>query len=146
MKKHSFHPVAGLCGLLLTLAFTVSASAQMRSGNLMKDYDTVFGVNSKQRNTAYEVTLFDSTPLGNVLFPGEQPSFSFLVRNLTDQPLTVDANVSVLAYGTRGIPGDIWLPEMYKIADLPAIPVNINIEPKKSQVVTVSPALPEKFG
>ncbi|MDR1304861.1 MAG: hypothetical protein LBK76_06515, partial [Verrucomicrobiales bacterium] len=40
----------------------------------------------------------------------------------------------------------IWLPEMYKIADLPAIPVNINIEPKKSQVVTVSPALPEKFG
>jgi hypothetical protein len=125
---------------------TFTTFAQMHSGDQMKDYDTVFGVPINVRSPAFEVTLLDSQPPGNVLFPGEQPTFSFLIKNNGDQPITGPAKVNVVSYGTRGNPGEIWIPQVVKFADLPSIPIDVNVPPHGSQVIEVKPTLPETFG
>ncbi|MDR0534547.1 MAG: hypothetical protein LBH01_11400 [Verrucomicrobiales bacterium] len=132
--------------ITISVLFAVSANAQMRSGEQMKNYSDVFGVEINQRNRPFDLTLIDSNPAGNILVPGEQPALTFLLKNNLDQPLTANGKFNVIAYGTRGIPGDIWLPELYKIADLPAISAAINVLAKGSQVLTVKAKLPETFG
>ncbi|HEY8965896.1 MAG TPA: hypothetical protein VIM58_05600, partial [Candidatus Methylacidiphilales bacterium] len=132
--------------MIATAALPVPASAQMRAGDKMKNYEEVFGLSLKDRTPAYDVTLVASRPAGNVLAPGEQPEFTFLLTNLRDEPLRASGKFDVLAYGTKGIPGDIWLPEMFKSADLPALPFQADLPAKGSQLVTVRPELPAAFG
>jgi hypothetical protein len=144
-KTLSFNYLTGLLPVFI-LVLSADCFAQMRSGELMKNYDTVFGVKLNQRSYPFDIILTDSRPLGNVLVPGEQPAFTFNLKNNLDKPLKMTGKFSVIAYGTRGIPGDIWLPEMYKIADLPAISVPIDVPAKGTQQLAVSASLPETFG
>ncbi|MDR1192512.1 MAG: hypothetical protein LBK60_12755 [Verrucomicrobiales bacterium] len=132
--------------IALALAGVFTSHAQMQTGAQMQHYAEVFDLKINQRAYPYEVTLIDSQPVGNILTPGEQPAFSFLVNNNLDEPITVTGKFSVIAYGTRGIPGDIWLPEVYKIGDLPDLPVSVDLPAKGAQIVTVSPALPATLG
>lgn len=135
------------CLFLVALAWAAHpASAQMRSGEQMKNYESVFDLKIGQRSYPYDVVLVESKPAGNVLAPGEQPSFSFLVKNNLTQPIQAGGHIDVISYGTRGIPGDIWLPELYKVADLPKIAVQVNIPAGGSQLINVTPDLPAKFG
>ena len=90
--------------------------------------------------------LIDSTPAGNVLAPEEQPTFTFLFRNNTAAPIQADAHLDVLSYGTREIPGDIWTPDLFKIADLPPIPITVNLPAHGSQVIKVEAKLPSTLG
>ena len=124
----------------------LTAFAQMHSGDQMKDFDTVFGVQSNLRSPPFEVTLIDSQPAGNVLYPGEQPTFTFLIKNNGTEPITGSGKVDVVSYGTRGNPGEIWIPQVVKIADLPSVPIQVDIPAKGSQVVEVKPTLPDTFG
>ena len=136
------------CLVLLggALLLGAPAFAQMKSGEAMKNYEDIFGVKTNQHSYPYEVTLIDSVPAGNVLAPGEQPTFTFLVRNNQVAPLHEAGQLHVMAYGTRGIPGDIWLPELFKIADLPDIPIQLDVPAHGSQVIQVTPELPAAFG
>jgi len=128
------------------LMFANPAFSQMRSGEQMKNYEEVFGVKINQRSLPYDVTLIESKPAGNVLAPGEQPGFTFLLKNNGSQPLQASGHLDVLSYGTRGIPGDIWLPELFKISDLPQIPIQVNVAAGGSQVIKVTANLPATFG
>jgi hypothetical protein len=44
----------------------------------------------------------------------EQGSIGFQLTNEQDKAIKSDGKVDVIHYATRGIPGDIWLPEVYK--------------------------------
>jgi hypothetical protein len=118
----------------------------MKSGEAMKNYEDVFGVKINQRSYPYDITLIDSAPAGNVLAPGEQPTFTFLVRNNLADPIHESGLLHVMSYGTRGIPGDIWLPDLFKIADLADIPFQADVPAHGSQVVKVTAQLPDTFG
>ena len=37
--------------------------------------------------------------------------------------------MDVIAYGTKGKPGDIWVPDMFKIADAGSAPVRVELKP-----------------
>lgn len=128
------------------LASTAAALAQMKSGDQMKNYAEVFGLNPKPRTAPFDITLLESKPDGNVLFPGEQPQFTFLIKNNQSQPIKTTAKFDVLSYGTQGIPGDIWLPDLVKFKDLPPVPIELDIPAGSSQIVTVKAELPEAFG
>jgi hypothetical protein len=125
---------------------TLTVSAQMHSGTQMQDYDKVFGVQSNARSYPFDVTLLDSQPAGNVLYPGDQPTFTFLVKNNGTEPITGSGKIDVMSYGTQGIPGDIWIPQVVKFADLPSIPIEVNIPAHGSQVIEAKPTLPQTFG
>jgi hypothetical protein len=139
-----FKPFLVLLGGALLLG--ASARAQMKSGEAMKNYEQVFGVQINQHSYPYDITLIDSTPAGNVLAPGEQPAFTFLLKNNGAEPIHEAGQIHVLHYGTRGIPGNIWLPELFKIADLPDIAIQADIPAHGTQVVKVTTELPETFG
>jgi len=63
----------------------------------------------------------------------------------SNDPLA-NGRISAAKTGTQGIPGDIWQPEVFKIADLPSIPISVNLSPKGSQIIEIKPVLPERFG
>jgi hypothetical protein len=136
--------------LLLVLLGALSitpAFAQMVSGEKVKNYTDVFGVQIDQRFYPYDVTLIDSKPAGNILQPGEQPVLTLLFTNNGTEPIqNASAKIDVMQFGSKGIPGDIWLPQLFKIADLPSLPIQVDIPAKGSQVVEIRPNLPDTFG
>jgi hypothetical protein len=136
----------GLALATAALFLCSPAFAQMKSGEAMKNYEQVFGVKNNQPTYPYDITLMDSTPAGNVLAPGQQPTFTFLLRNNLSLAIHEPGQFHVISYGTRGIPGDVWTPELFKIADLPDIPIQVNVAAHGSQVITVKPELPEALG
>ena len=56
------------------------------------------------------------------------------------------ARVDVIRYGTKGKPGDIWKPDMFKIADCGSVPIQVALKPKGWQNLTIAPAIPETLG
>ena len=139
----------------LTIAFaalslTFPLRAQMQTGEQMKDFDQVFGITSgpsAQPYPAYNVTLIeDKTSESNILAPGQQPVLTFRLTNNTDQPIRAAAKIAVIHYGTRGIPGDVWLPQVIKIEDLPSIPITVDLPAKGAQNIEVTTTLPDTFG
>ena len=102
--------------LILTLLVCMQTQAQMKTGEQMKDYATVFPLQKSQNN--FKAILIKTNAAGCIFSPDEQPQLTFQLQNLTDKPIKAQAQFQLIAYGTRGIPGDIWLPEVYKIADV----------------------------
>ncbi len=52
----------------------------------------------------------------------------------------------MIAYGTKGRPGDIWVPEMFKIADCGSTPIRVDLAPKGFVNPTAAPRIPQRFG
>ena len=135
----------GVSALALYGLLTCQAPAQMQSGDQMKDYAKVFGVVLKP--SPYSVVLLENkTSESSILTPGQQPVLSYLVTNNTANPIKATGRVDVIHYGTRGITGNVWLPETFKMEDLPPVPISIDLPANGSQVVEVATNLPETFG
>jgi len=122
------------------------ASAQMQSGTNIPGFAETMGVDPKQTTDPYSVQFVTSSAPANVLWPGEQASFSFQLVNNSDRPIQGPGKVERIAYGTKGRPGDIWVPDMFKVADLGSAPVEVNLPPGKWQNLTVTPKVPETKG
>ena len=131
--------------------------AQMHSGDRMKDYGAVFdvpapvvlspGVLAPPVPTAYTVKYLGSSVPGSVLIPGEQATAKFLLKNTSKtEALVSSGKVDVIQYGTKGIPGDVWVPQVFKIADLSPVPIQVNIPAGGTQEIDVTPSLPETKG
>jgi hypothetical protein len=119
--------------------------AQMVTGEHMEDFGKVFSLEGAQPRdwAAYEVAC--SVP-ANVLWPGEEATFTFRVENKGDEPIQRPAQIHVVHYGTRGRPGDVWKPQVFKIADLETVGVDVNAPTKGAGVIRVTPGIPETFG
>lgn len=132
-------------GISAALAVPSAAYAQMVTGSGMEDFGTVFGIEGRGAKGFRVIQLGCSVP-ANVLWPGDAPTFTLRVENQADQPLKAAGRVDVVHYGTRGLPGDIWKPQVFKIADLPAIEVTVNAPAKGAATLEVTPQIPETFG
>jgi hypothetical protein len=86
------------------------------------------------------------TAPGNVLWPGEQASFTFQLVNNSKEPLAGTGQVELIAYGTKGQPGDIWAPLVVSMGKLGTNSIDYNIAPGKIQEFTVTPQVPDKLG
>jgi hypothetical protein len=132
-------------GLLLALC-TLSGLAQMVSGLKMKALDTTLGLDLTNTRDPYTAQFLRGTAPGNILWPGEQASFTFQLVNTTKTPLQTAGKVECIAYGTKGIPGNIWLPLVYKIGDCGASPIQVDLAPGAYANITVTPQTPETLG
>ena len=130
--------------LILTLLVCMQTQAQMKTGEQMKDYATVFPLQKSQNN--FKAILIKTNAAGCIFSPDEQPQLTFQLQNLTDKPIKAQAQFQLIAYGTRGIPGDIWLPEVYKIADVATYPVAVDIQAKGWQNIDIVMQLPKRKG
>jgi hypothetical protein len=126
--------------------FLSSASyAQMVTGTSMKDFDKTFGIDSKARHDV-RILLAGASPAGHVLIPGEQPRFEIQLQNTLDTPVQITGKMEAIAYGTRGIPGDIWIPETYRIGVVDSVPIKATLSAKGVVNISVSPKIPARFG
>ncbi len=128
------------------LWFGSDLSAQMRAPEEWLNYESVMGVKNGQRYYDFDVYCIRSSAQANVFWPGEKAQFTFQLVNHTDETISVDAKVEVIQYGSKGIPNDVWLPEMVKIATIESIPVRVEISANGFTNIDLEPNLPETFG
>ena len=137
---------------LLLLSVSVGTvwplAAQMQTGEQMSRFGEVFGVKTNQREYPFSVTLVESSAPGNILFPGDQGKFTLQIVNNENRPLSAKGRVRVIAYGSHGTPGDIWLPVLHRDgeADVQTLPIQVDAAAKGFTDITVSPHIPERFG
>lgn len=135
--------------LWITALMMISAGsgmAQMKAPEDWVNYETVMGVRNNQRHYDYDVVLAGASNPANVLWPGEQPSYNIQVVNRLDEPMVTEGKIELISYGTKGRPGDIWLPEMVKFATISTTPVKVNISPKGYVNIDHLPIIPPRFG
>jgi hypothetical protein len=122
-----------------------SALGQMVTGEQMEDFAKVFSLEGAQARdwTAYETAC--SVP-ANVLWPGDEAAFTFCIENHGDHPIRGPGRIHVVRYGTRGRPGDVWKPQVFKIADVETVILDVNVPAQESGEILVKPGIPETFG
>ena len=140
MKNYILISILCLIGVINPL------SAQMSDPPNWKDYEKVLNLKNGLRHYDFDVQLTNSSAPANVFWPDDKVSLTFQVASNIDQPIDMEGQVDVIQYGAKGIPGDIWQPEMYLIGHVQSIPVGINIAPKGSTTVDLSPDIPARFG
>jgi len=120
--------------------------AQMKDPVDWLNFEKTLDVKNNQRFYDFDVYCIRSSASANTLWPGEKAKFTFQILNNTNELISENARIEIIQYGSKGIPNDIWLPEMYKIADVQSIPVKIDIAPNGFVNIEVEPNLPETFG
>jgi hypothetical protein len=129
--------------LLLLLSLALPGWAQMVTGRDMSGYAETFGLSE---SPTYQVQVVESSIPGNVLWPGDKPTWTFQVLNASDMPLDASGKVEVIAYGTKGASGDIWTPHVFKISDAGSVSVTATVPAHGYADVQISPDIPAKFG
>ncbi len=132
---------AVLTAIFIALFALAPPALALKGGRSMKDYEKVFGVDFA-RNTGFNAILTRTSVWGNLFYPDEQPKFRFQLQNKTGQPLKLTGKVDIIAYGTRGMPGKMWLPEVYKINDVGSIPIEIDMPGNGWQDFDIAPKTP----
>ena len=131
---------------LFCLFISQKITAQMKDPVDWLNYENTMNVKNNQRFYDFDVYCIRSSAPANILWPHEKAKFTFQVVNNTNVSISVDAKIENIRYGSRGIPNDIWLPEMFKIEDVQSIPVKIDIVANGFTNIDVQPCLPESFG
>jgi len=112
---------------LFCLFISQKITAQMKDPVDWLNYENTMNVKNNQRFYDFDVYCIRSSAPANILWPHEKAKFTFQVVNNTNASISVNAKIENIRYGSRGIPNDIWLPEMFKIEDVQSIPVKIDI-------------------
>ncbi len=131
--------------LLLNLA-APAVLGQMVTGERMKHFGDVFGVTPGLKSYPYDVVQVQSSAPGQILWPGEQPTWTLQIQNKQNTPIKGAGKIDVVQYGTRGQPGDIWEPDVFKINEVASVSVELDIAANGFQNLTIEPKLPETFG
>lgn len=136
-----------IVGFLAAAGFLCSpaATAQMVAGKAIPNFNETMGTD-KNEVKPYSCQFISSTAPGNILWPGEQAEFKFQLVNNSDASLTGKGKVELIAYGTKGRPGDIWVPDMFRMGVVDSVPIDFDIAPKTFQNFTVKPNVPAKLG
>lgn len=134
----------------LLLAFLTMFSSfiqgQMKEPYEWVGYENVMKVKNGLRHYDYDVKTIHSSAPANVFWPEEKVAFTFQLVSNINESIDVNASVEVIQYGAKGIPNDIWLPEMYKIKEVQKLSVPVKISPNGYVDVEIAPDIPEIFG
>ncbi len=125
----------------------LSGRTQMVTGSDMPGYAETFGLPAKGQGPGrYSVTYYQTSVPGNVLWPGEQGEFRFQLRNPGRDAIKARGRVEVVPYATKGQPGDIWVPRVFRSGAPTSLPIDVAIPAGKWTNITVKPSIPARFG
>ena len=128
------------------ISYFQEINAQMKDPVDWLNYEKTMNVKNNQRFYDFDVYCIRSSASANILWPGEKGKFTFQIVNNTNVSILENAKIEIIRYGSKGIPNDIWLPEMYKMADVQSIPLKIDIAANGFINIDLEPDLPETFG
>lgn len=121
------------------------AGAQMVAGTKVPGFEATFGV-SATAAADFSAQLLDLSLPAGVLWPGDRPAFRVQVVNTSKAPLRAEGRLEVVAYGTRGRAGDIWVGEMFRLASCGSVPVAVDLSAGGFVNLSATPPIPERFG
>ncbi len=124
MKAHRKSFVAGLAVAAGVSSLAFRASAQMKTGESMKDWHAELRL---QGAAGFEAVLIESNAPANIFWPGERPRLSFQLRHAGVTPLHVVGHIEIVEWATEGIPGDIWLPQVRNRGVLQRLPIKVDL-------------------
>ncbi|WP_255491149.1 hypothetical protein [Dysgonomonas sp. 520] len=110
------------------------------------DYETIFKVKEGLRFYNYDVVPFYSSAPANIFWKGDKIEFQFQLKNNTDFQIDTDAKIYIIQYGTKGIPNNVWLPQVVKMDYEKEIIRPVSISPKGYTNVTIDVDDIEKYG
>lgn len=150
--------VTGRCGtdartayrILTTLAALALAASWVQAGPLRgrppQGFDETMGLAADKTAKDYAVQEIACSGPANVFWPGDQVQFAFQFSNRTDKPLKAKGRVEIISYGTATSVGDVFELSYFKIKDVGAVPIEVDMAARGWQDVVVRPPLPERFG
>ena len=144
--KQVWKYIGSACTATFFVFGAISAGAQMVTGAGMTDFATVFGVNKNIPTDGYTAEPVKSSIPGNILWPGDKLTLTIKITNRQDKPMQASGRLEIIGYGTKGKPGDVWVPTVYKIGESSSIPVTIQVAAKGTQSLTLAPTIPARFG
>ena len=144
--SYNYLNIRSLPLLVICLFLLQNLSGQMNTPEAWVHYESVLNVKNNERSYDFNVYCIKTSSPANLFWPGEKAGFTFQVVNNTGNPIDVDGKIEVIRYGSKGIPNDLWLPEMFKIADIQSIPVKIAVTANGFTDIDLQPDLPETFG
>jgi len=132
---------------LLLCVLALPAAAQMVPGSRVVGEAAGLGLDRDRRARDYSLQELSCSAPSNVLWPGEQPTVTLRLTNLTAALLTASGTLHIIQYATRGRPGDIWQPDFVQIREVDALPLAVSgLASKTSVELSFSPKIPETFG
>lgn len=130
----------------LNMCATDSAHASPVPGQRPKGVAEALGLTATEIAKSWTVQQIDCTSPANVVYPGEQPSFTLQFINKTDQPLVSNGKVQVISYRTITPGADGFATVMEKIADVSAVPIRLEMVANGFQDIVVKPKIPAVYG
>ncbi len=141
-----FHLIIADVALGLIVPGIAGAGFDFGKAGDARGFFETFRIARDQGPCPCRVTLIESGAPGNVFHPGEVTAFTFQLENITDEPIKTQGKVDVVRYGGRGRPGEMWIPEFYRIADAGSVPIQVDVGPRGWQNIPVTPPTPETKG
>lgn len=123
---------------ILSVFLSIGAFSQMKAPQDWAGYEEIMGVKNNLRFYDFDATLIESTAPANVFWPGDNINFKFQLVNNTQKAIDAEAKIYIFRYGTKGIPNDIWLPQIVKMDYEKVIPAKITITPNGYTNISVS--------
>ena len=138
--------IAFVAMLIATVLRPGVSLAQMVVGEKMTHFADAFGTDGDHAAKNFTAVLAESNVPANILWPGEQPTWTIQLQNEGGTAIKTAGKIDVVHYGTRGAPGDVWDPVVFKFDDAVSVPIEVDLPAHGVQNVNVSPKLPETFG
>ena len=145
MRNRHIRIACLLSAIALALPGARTANA-FGEGRKMKRFVEVLKLDPAKLLPDIQVVLLETNAPLAVYYPGEQPALTLQLQNRTNRAIKAKGRFDYYHFGSKGIPGDVWTPEVILFDTFDPIPVSVELAPNGWQNVTVKPELPAKMG
>jgi hypothetical protein len=119
----------------------------MVTGSKMPGFSEAFGLTANPDIEIHQLSATTpSAAMVDVVLPGETLQMVFHLTNHSSQDIHGPATVRIVHYGTAVPEGEIWVPHVFRIDTAGASSLELNLAPKSSQDVTITPNIPSAYG
>jgi len=132
---------------MILASAAAGAQAQMATGADMPGFAEAFGLTKSPDISVRQLSVdTGSATMVDVLYRGESAKLLFHVMNSSDEDIREDAAFRLVHYGTSVPEGDIWVPHVFRIAEVGSTPVRLDLPKHGTQDVTITPDVPAEYG
>lgn len=128
------------------MANHLAVHAQMVDGKSIPEFGAVFGVEVSRTQFDVNAYLIRSSVSANILAPNDSLRLTIQFSNSRDVAYRGRVKVEMIHYGTRGRPGDIWVPEMFAVSRREVSSMVLDIARQGYTNVTIAPGVPKANG
>ena len=149
-------PLSSILSCAAAVVFAGSAALSaldlpIPSNGYDAEWQKTFDVNIKngggEHNDVMRAVLIKTSAPANVLHPGEQPTLTIQLSNLSDKEISGEAVLRLVRYELFTIPGeDMFHIAPRKLAAAGDTPIQVKIPAKGWQNVELKPTVPDTFG